>query len=116
VTIWHNLHPGDDPGADAIDARLHAERVEPGSRGQRHHHAPFGALPDGAFVLYDDAPSLVLGSRLLRWTPAGYEAPLPRPLGPATVLTPPSLVAVLEAGWQPVVPLLHPSARTLETG
>jgi hypothetical protein len=27
-----------------------------------------------------------------------------------TLVTPPSLVAVLAAGWQPVVPLLHPSA------
>jgi hypothetical protein len=27
------------------------------------------------------------------------------------VITPPSLVAVLLAGWQPLVPLLHPSAR-----
>ena len=36
----------------------------------------------------------------------------PRPRG-ATVepITPPSLVAVLRAGWSPSVPLLHPSAR-----
>jgi hypothetical protein len=26
------------------------------------------------------------------------------------VITPPSLLAVLSAGWDPVVPLLHPSA------
>jgi hypothetical protein len=26
------------------------------------------------------------------------------------VLTPPSLVAVLRAGWHPLVPLVHPSA------
>jgi hypothetical protein len=28
----------------------------------------------------------------------------------AELITPPSLVAVLRAGWNPVVPLLHPSA------
>ena len=28
VTRWHKLYPGDEGGADAIDARLHAERVE----------------------------------------------------------------------------------------
>jgi hypothetical protein len=26
------------------------------------------------------------------------------------VITPPSLVDVLRAGWEPVVPLVHPSA------
>ncbi len=117
VTLWHNLHPGDDPGADAIDARLHAERVEQGSRAQRRHDVLFDALPDGAFVLYGDAPYLVVGDRLLRWTAGGYETPVPRPGGQhAVVLTPPSLVAVLHAGWLPLVPLLHPTARTLETG
>jgi hypothetical protein len=28
------------------------------------------------------------------------------------VITPPSLVAVLRAGWHPVVPLIHPSCDT----
>jgi hypothetical protein len=27
------------------------------------------------------------------------------------VITPPSLLAVLRTGWDPAVPLLHPSAR-----
>jgi hypothetical protein len=116
VTIWHMLHPGDDPGADAIDTRLHAERVEAGSRVQRRHEAPLEQLPDGAIVLHDDGPYLVAGNSLSRWTPAGYEPPRPRPRGRATVLTPPSLVAVLRAGWQPIVPLLHPSARTRAKG
>ena len=71
MTLWHELHPGDGPGVDAIDRRLHAERIEPGSRAQRRHTAPFDTLPDGAFVWHDDAPRLVLGDRLLRWTPAG---------------------------------------------
>jgi hypothetical protein len=53
----------------------------------------------------------VLGSQLLRWTPAGYAERQPRPRGSvATVITPPSLVAVLRAGWSPIVPLVHPSA------
>jgi hypothetical protein len=49
--------------------------------------------------------------RLLRWTPAGYDEATPRPGGThVELLTPPSLVAVLLAGWEPAVPLLHPSA------
>ena len=108
--------PATSAGADAIDARLHAERVEPGTRGQRRHEAPFEALPDGTFVVHDDAAWLVLGERLLRWAPSGYTSLRPRPRGRAAVLTPPTLVAVLREGWQPVVPLLHPSARALATG
>ena len=117
MTLWHKLHPGDDLGADAIDARLHAERVDAGSRAQRRHEAPFDALPDGAFVFHDGAPHLVLGERLLHWTAAGYDARISRPAGTqAILLTPPSLVAVLRADRQPLVPLLHPSARTRATG
>jgi hypothetical protein len=112
AALWHKLHPGDDPGADAIDARLHAERLDPHYRTQRRHDVLFDRLPDGAFVLHDDDPYVVDRDRLLRWTPAGYEAPTPRPRGQATVLTPPSLLAVLDARWQPLVPLLHPSAQT----
>jgi hypothetical protein len=110
VAIWRELHPG-AVGADAIDAQLHAERVAPGTRAQLHHEAPFDDLPDGAFVLREGAPWLVLGSQLLRWTASGYEARSPRPSRQqALVITPPSLVAVLRLGCQPIVPFLHPSA------
>jgi hypothetical protein len=110
VAIWSELHPG-QAGADAIDAQLHSERVAPSSRRQRHHDAALDELPDGAFVLHDGEPHLVLGTNLLRWSPAGYTAREPRRTGSRTVLvTPPSLVAVLRAGWEPLVPLIHPSA------
>jgi hypothetical protein len=109
-SIWRELHPG-QVGADAIDAQLHDERVAPGSRAQRSHEASFDRLPDGVFVLTDDGPCLVLGGKLLIWTHAGYVARRPRPVRRhALVLTPPSLVEVLRAGWEPLVPLLHPSA------
>ena len=42
---------------------------------KRSLHAEHAAdLPDGTFVLRDGDPYLVLGPRLLRWTPAGYGA------------------------------------------
>ena len=107
--LWRELHSG-QVGADAIDTQLHSERVTD-ARGQRHHVAALAALPDGAFVLLDGDPWLVLGPRLLRWTVAGYTDPRPRPeASPARLITPPSLVAVLDAGWAPLVPLVHPSA------
>ncbi len=56
---------------------------------------------------------LVLGSSLLTWSAAGYVARRPRPSRTqAVVITPPSLAAVLRSGWQPLVPLLHPTALT----
>lgn len=54
----------------------------------------------------------MLGDVLLRWTPAGYADRVARPRGPATAITPPTLVGVLRAGWSSAVPLLHPSAAT----
>ncbi len=114
VSIWGDLHPG-RRGADAIDARLHAERVDPATRGQRRHAAPLGDLPDGTFVLRRDEPFLVLGPSLLRWTPGGYADADLREDTTTDVLTPPSLVEVLRTGWSPVVPLLHPSANGFGT-
>ncbi len=110
VEIWSGLHPG-QVGADAIDAQLHGERIASGTREQRRHEAPFDDLPDGAFVLREGRPRLVRGSELLTWTVGGYTTPEPRPVHQRAVLiTPPSLVGVLRARWQPLVPLLHPSA------
>ncbi len=99
------------PRAPAINDQLHAERLD-GARRQRHHEAALDELPDGTFVLRDEAPWLVRGDRLLRWTPAGYADAVPRPAAArAVVVTPPSLVAVLARGWRPTaVPLVHPSA------
>ena len=104
---------GHEPGAgaDAIDDRLHAERLDPRTRARRLHQFPFGELPDGAFVIRDDMPWLVLGGRLLAWSPGGYrERVATAARGTATVITPPSLVALLRTERTPLVPLLHPSA------
>ncbi len=107
---WRQRHP-DRLGADAIDAQLHRERVDPTTRGQLRHRAALDDLPDGAFILWGGEPRLVLGGQLLSWTAAGYAAPRPRPVGAeAELITPPSLVAILRSGWRTLVPLLHPSA------
>jgi hypothetical protein len=94
--------------AASIDARLHAERLRGGER--RLHTASYDELPDGAFVLEGGTPRLVLRHELLTWTPAGYTDRAPRPEGAAAVITPPSLLTILAAGWEPLVPLVHPSA------
>jgi hypothetical protein len=107
-------HPG-ARGADAIDAQLHDERVVPRSGGRRLHEAPLDELPDGTFVLHRSEPCLVLAGELLTWTPAGYTARRAAPQRAATVITPPSLVALLRSERTPLVPLLHPSAREAQS-
>jgi hypothetical protein len=110
IAIWAELHPG-QVGADAIDAQLHSERVDSRTRTQQLHETSLDELPDGAFVIQGGRPYLVLDQNLLSWTPAGYGPPEPRPSQQrALLITPPSLVSVLRAGWQPLVPLVHPSA------
>jgi hypothetical protein len=113
VERWQALHPGQG-GADAIDAQLHDERVDSPTRGQRHHDASLDDLPDGAFVLHDGTPHLILGDNLLAWSPAGYPVRVRRPAAQtARVITPPSLVEVLRTDWQSLVPLVHPSALAI---
>ncbi|NLE78035.1 MAG: hypothetical protein GX610_00360 [Rhodococcus sp.] len=89
---------GGTPSADEMDAQLHRERL-----GDRWN-APWESLPDGAFVVHDGAPALVSGRYVVPWSTAGYGAPIERPpKGSVTVLTPPSTVTALAAGYAPVV-------------
>jgi hypothetical protein len=106
VEVWRELHPR-DAGADAIDARLHGERLD-GT--ERHLHPVPPDLPDGAFVVRDLEPWAVCGGELLRWSAGGY-ADRAELGGDEALLTPPSLVALLRQGWAGLVPLLHPSAN-----
>ena len=103
---WAAAHGGERPGVQAIDARLHADRLTgPGVR--RTYQARLAELPDGAMVELEDAPFLLHGGRLLAWAPGGYRVrPAPAAAGEVTVITPRATVAVLAAGYRPV---LHPS-------
>ena len=107
VDAWTAANPGALPeGAtriDDLDRVLHRERTGPRRR------APVDGLPDGTFVALDGdpRPHLVLGDALLPWTPEGYGTRIARPSTPVEVLTPPSIVAALRAGYRPA---LHPSA------
>lgn len=97
--------------ADDLDLRLHSERLD--HRRRRLHRRPVADLPDGTFVIHDDVPHLLRGGELRRWTPGGYANASAAPQD-ALVLTPPTLTRVLASGWAGVVPLLHPSAASVE--
>ena len=108
--MWRERHPR-DIGADAIDARLHEERFEVAARAQRHHSASIDELPDGAFIARDGNAMVVTGNEIRLWTPGGYTVTERRPSRRSVqVITPPSIVGVLRAGWISSVPFLHPSA------
>ena len=92
-----------------LDRALHAARVTR-RREQIRHAAPLETLPDGAFVWRDGTAWLVLGTHLRPFTSAGYGPPVARPMGPVTVLTPRPSLAVMAAGYRPV---LHPTAEGL---
>lgn len=95
-------------GADAIDARLHAERLD--GRRKRLHAVPWRDLPAGAFVDVDGAAHVVLPDRLQAWSPhTGYGAQRRRPShGDARMLTPLASAEVLRAGYGPQIGALEP--------
>jgi hypothetical protein len=96
------------PYAFEMDEVLHRERLH--GRAKRLHRRDIDTLPDGAFVALAGDAFAVRDDRILRWTPQGYEAEKPRPRrGTADVLTPPAILAVLAAGYEP---RWHPSATT----
>jgi len=87
------------PSAKQINRQLHAERIVAGTHRRRLHPAAWTDLPDGTFVLLD-APAVVVGPHLTEWTTEGYGARHRRPRrGTANVITPPSSVAALRAGY-----------------
>ncbi|MEU8039766.1 hypothetical protein [Streptosporangium sp. NPDC049078] len=90
----------DVPSARAMNRRLHDERLVRGTRQRRVHEVPWACLPDGTFVRFGTTPAVVVGPRLVEWTFEGYRTRHPRPVrGPADVITPPSTVAALNAGY-----------------
>lgn len=91
------------PLAWQMNRQLHGERIYRGTHRRQLHRLPWHELPDGTFVAVDE-PALVVGDRLVEWTREGYGRRLSRPVaGDATVITPPSTVAVLAAGYVPQI-------------
>jgi hypothetical protein len=93
--------------APDIDTVLHVERLD--GRAKRLHQlpVPLNELPDGAMVQAGDDSFMIAGGRPLRWTFDGYfEASAP--LADARLITPPSIVRALMAGYRPV---LHGSSN-----
>jgi hypothetical protein len=106
-TAWAEGNGGPILAAPELDAILHRERLQ--QRRKRIHPipGPLARLPDGAMIAAGDDAFLMRDGRPLRWSPSGYTQveDVPRPDG---LLTPPSTLAALRAGYSPV---LHASAE-----
>jgi hypothetical protein len=95
-----------NPPIAVIDAILHRERLTE-HREKRVYQVPLADLPNGTFIALDEAAFLVWEKSLLRWSPAGYVGKITQPSSTLVeVLTPPSVVKILVAGYMPE---LHPS-------
>ena len=83
------------PYAKDLDNVLHRERAA-------SHAMPWTALPDGAFVDTAGGPAVVVAGHLAVFDEDAYtyRRLIAKPVeGSASVLTPPSTVAVLSAGY-----------------
>ena len=92
-----------------IDAVLHRERLEGGKKRLHALPMPLEKLPDGAMLQAGDESFLIAQGRALSWSPDGYRETR-NTIDDAMLLTPPSTLRALSAGYRPV---LHPSAVAL---
>ena len=90
-----------------MDAVLHRERLAGGNKRLHALIMPLEELPDGTMVQQDGESYLIAQRQAWLWSPAGYRAGENITLRDARLLTPPSTLRALSAGYRPV---LHPSA------
>jgi hypothetical protein len=104
---WAAAVGGQDTLSD-MDRRLHLDRLGPDRR-KRIFTETCALLPEGTYIEREGSAWLIFEQALHRWTPAGYSDRTELPLAETVrILTPRCTVAVLSAGYRPV---LHPSAR-----
>ncbi|CAN7358731.1 hypothetical protein LJR220_003193 [Bradyrhizobium sp. LjRoot220] len=108
---WQEGNGVVDVRARDIDAVLHRERLEKGQKRLHRLPMPLEKLPDGAMVQAGEESFLIVEGRALRWSMAGYREASDA-IGDAMVLTPPSTLRAMGAGYRPV---LHPSAGAAAT-
>ena len=103
---WEKGNSVADVRAREMDATLHRERLERGKKRLHPLPMPVAQLPDGAMVQRGEESFLILQGRALQWSMAGY-GKADGAIENALLLTPPSTLRALGAGYRPV---LHPSA------
>jgi hypothetical protein len=91
------------PRLDDIDRALDRERRA--GRAKRSHPAVWADLPDGVVAAIDGRAMMKWRGEARPWTGAGWGAGIAPPAGDVALLTPPTTVAALAAGYVPAVVL-----------
>ena len=101
IRMWAEIRDRDERiYVREIDNQLHLERLATG-KVKRRHEARTHELPDGSFIFHQGHSMLVKGDSLLTWTPAGYTDRISKSsVDRADLLTPPSLVGILQTGFE----------------
>ena len=89
-----------------IDAVLHRERLSGAKKRLHAVQMPLEEFPDGAMLQEGTESFLIVRGQTLLWLPGGYRK-APNAIKDAMLLTPPSTLHALLAGYRPV---LHKSA------
>ena len=90
-----------------IDTVLHHERLDHGKKRLHALLVPLEQLPDGAMLQQGEESFLLMQGGALLWSTAGYVEGA-RELDDAWLLTPPSTLRAMSAGYEVT---LHPSAH-----
>lgn len=107
ATDFAQRFPGGPLRAAQMDAALHRERPAAGAAARILDGGDVPALPDGAMVALDGGAHAVRRGRLLPWSFSGYGRTIGPPAGSVRLVTPPSTLRALSAGYRPA---WHPSA------
>ncbi|MEO0329428.1 MAG: hypothetical protein AAF217_12615, partial [Pseudomonadota bacterium] len=95
--------------ADAMDKQLQAERI-----GEKETITPdeIGTVPDGAMISHGNLFYVLDKGKCWQWSGQGYKA-ANQPNKPVKLLTPPSIVKILQAGYRSE---MHPSIKAQHGG
>jgi hypothetical protein len=101
---WSSARDIAKASAPEMDEVLHRERQERGRKIVHPLSDSLDALPDGTVVALDGQAYTLSKGLAYRWTESGYAAPVQLEQADG-LLTPPSTVLAIRAGYRP---LLHP--------
>lgn len=96
---WANGNRRDRPHMPEMDAVLHGERLDHGAKRLHPLRLPALDLPDGTMIASGGESYLIAKGEAWRWSFAGYSRASVK-VANAKLLTPPSIVNALRAGYR----------------
>lgn len=99
---WANGNGKQSPSASYIDSVLHRERLQAGRKRLNMLVTPLANLPDGTMISGEDVPMVMAGGQPYAWSCEGYKKVDKMPFIDG-LLTPPSTLKALMAGYAPAM-------------